>query len=58
MPKKKSTISAELRNYLSELGRKGGKRSAEGRMEKLTPEQRSQIARNAARARWEKKDQK
>jgi len=34
------------------LGRRGGKKSAKGRMEKLTPEQRSEIARNASLARW------
>jgi len=33
-----------------ELGRKGGK----VRAEKLTPEQRSEIARRAAEARWKK----
>jgi hypothetical protein len=40
------------------LGRLGGKKSGPARMEKLTPEQRSQIARNAAKARWGKKTQK
>jgi hypothetical protein len=34
------------------LGRLGGKKSAKGRMEKLTPEQRRQLASNAARKRW------
>jgi hypothetical protein len=29
-----------------------GKRSAKARMKKLTPEQRSEYARNAAMARW------
>jgi len=37
------------------LGRLGGKKSAAGRMKKLTPEQRSKIARNAAQTRWGKK---
>jgi hypothetical protein len=32
------------------LGRKGGK----ARLQKMTPEQRSDIARKAVRARWEK----
>jgi hypothetical protein len=32
------------------LGRKGGKKSAAGRMEKMTPEQRSEVARIAAAA--------
>jgi len=37
------------------LGRLGGKKSAQALMEKITPEKRKEIARNAARARWEKK---
>jgi hypothetical protein len=40
------------------LGRRGGKKSAEARMEKLTPEQRSEIARNAAKRRWEREGKK
>lgn len=35
-----------------ELGRRGGKASGRARMKSLTPEQRSELARNAARARW------
>ena len=34
------------------LGRKGGLASAKARMEKISPERRSEIARNAANARW------
>jgi hypothetical protein len=34
------------------LGRLGGKKSAKGRMEKMTPEQRKEVARQAAKARW------
>jgi hypothetical protein len=37
---------------LVRLGREGGKKGAKARMEKLTPAQRSEIARVAARARW------
>jgi hypothetical protein len=37
-----------------ELGRLGGKKGGKARAEKLTPEQRSEIARKAARARWSK----
>jgi hypothetical protein len=33
-----------------------GKRSAKGRMKKISPEQRSEYARNAARAWWAKRD--
>lgn len=34
------------------LGRRGGLKGGKARAEKLTPEQRSEIARKAARARW------
>lgn len=36
-----------------ERGRKGGKKGGTARANKLTPEQRSALARNAALARWE-----
>jgi len=35
-----------------ELGRKGGIKGGKARAEKLTPEQRSEIAKKAAAARW------
>jgi len=35
------------------LGRKGGLKGGKARAEKLTPEERSLMAQNAARARWE-----
>jgi hypothetical protein len=37
-----------------ELGRRGGLKGGRARAEKLTPEQRSEIARKAAAARWER----
>jgi len=37
------------------LGRLGGKKGGKARAESLTPEQRKEIARKAAKARWEKK---
>ena len=40
-----------------ELGRLGGLKGGKARAEKLTPEQRSEIARNAVKARWSKKDE-
>ena len=36
------------------LGRKGGLKGGKARAKKLTPEQRSEIARKAARSRWRK----
>lgn len=37
-----------------ELGRLGGKKGGPARAKKLSPERRREIARKAARARWEK----
>jgi hypothetical protein len=37
-----------------ELGRLGGKKGGKARAEKLTPEQRKEIAQRAAKARWAK----
>lgn len=39
-----------ISEVMREMGRKGGKLSGKARMEKLTPEQRSEIARKAAAA--------
>jgi hypothetical protein len=36
------------------LGRKGGAKGGRARAKKLTPEQRSEIAKKAAKARWSK----
>lgn len=42
----------------AELGRRGGKKGGRARAEKLSPDERSEIASLAARARWKKaKDQ-
>jgi hypothetical protein len=38
-----------------ELGRLGGQKGGKARAEKLTPEQRKEIAQKAAKARWGKK---
>lgn len=51
---KRSVIS----EYLGMIGRKGGRASGKARMLKLTPEQRSEIARKAALARWAKAKRK
>lgn len=39
------------------FGRFGGKKDGKARAEKLTKEQRSEVASEAAKARWEKKRQ-
>jgi hypothetical protein len=41
-------MKKEVRAYFSRLGKKSGK----ARMQKLTPEERSRLARLAAKARW------
>lgn len=38
------------------LGRRGGLKGGRARAEKLTPEQRREIARKAAEARWSKSE--
>jgi hypothetical protein len=43
---------SEISRIMSAMGRKGGKKSAKSRMTLLTKEQRSNIALNAAKARW------
>jgi hypothetical protein len=43
-----------LSQIMAQMGRKGGKKGGKRRMETMTPEQRSQIALNAAKARWGK----
>jgi len=39
------------------LGKLGASKGGKARAEKLTPEQRKEIARRAAKARWDKKRQ-
>jgi hypothetical protein len=39
------------------LGRKGGKKGGKVRAERMTPEERSEAARKAARARWNKNEE-
>jgi hypothetical protein len=45
MPKNRAAVA---------LGRLGGKKGGKARAKKLTPEQRSEIAKKAAKARWAK----
>ena len=51
----KRKLSAEALEYFREQGRKGGKLGAKARMTKLTPEQRSEIAKKAVAAREAKR---
>jgi len=43
-----------FRRYLAQLGRKGGLKGGPARAEKMTPQERSESARRAVMARWEK----
>jgi hypothetical protein len=43
---------SEIAKYLSEIGRKGGLKGGKARAEKLTSEQRRNIAIKAAHVRW------
>ena len=56
MAKQRPELSKEALEFFREHGRRGGKKSGKARLEKLTPEQRSRLARNAAKARWKSKD--
>jgi hypothetical protein len=49
-----SLISKVMQEMGRKGGKKGGKKGAKMRAEALTPEQRSQIARKAAKTRWAK----
>jgi hypothetical protein len=43
-----------MAEYFSKLGKKGGKKGGPARAAKLTAEQRSESARKAVKARWDK----
>ncbi len=51
---KKSKLPPEVRAFFVQQGKKGGKLSGAARMEKLTPEQRREVAKKAVQARWAK----
>jgi hypothetical protein len=49
-PPTKEQVSA----FMSAMGRKGGKIGGKKRLQTMTAEERSAVARNAARVRWKK----
>jgi hypothetical protein len=57
MSEDKEWADEELRALARELGRRGGLKGGKARAEKLTPEERKEIARKAAKARWDKRGQ-
>lgn len=48
-------VPSDKNPHAVELGRLGGQKGGKARAEKLTKEQRSEIAKKAAKARWDKK---
>lgn len=53
--KRNRSLKDSLRRLAVRNGRKGGRMQSEGRMKKLTPKQRQEIARNAIKTRWAKR---
>ncbi len=45
---------ADISRFMAEMGRRGGKIGGKRRLVTMTPEERSEIALRAARARWSK----
>jgi len=55
-PEPETPAKEDTRNpHAVALGRLGGKKGGKARAAKLTPEERKEAARKAAKARWEKK---
>ena len=55
MAEEKNPADVELRELARILGRRGGLKGEKARAAKMTPEERSEPARKAAKARWDKK---
>ena len=48
-------VPKAISRVMAQMGRRGGKIGGKRRLETMTPEQRSQVASDAAKARWAKK---
>ncbi len=55
---KRDPVSEAARLIGSRGGKKGGRKGGKKRMAALTPEQRKELARKAARARWDRRKRK
>src|SRR5215204_5228305 len=55
MPPEPVSSPSLISKVMAEMGRKGGRIGGKRRLETLTDRRRSQIAKNAAKARWSKK---
>lgn len=53
-PKASPAIPANLSDYMSKIGRKGGQIGGKRRLKTMTAAQRKSVAVKAARARWKK----
>ena len=55
---RKPELPEDIRAYFARMGAEGGRIGAERRMEKISPERRREIARNAIAARWARRDER
>ena len=55
MAEEQNQPDEELRELARRLGRRGGLKGGPARAAKMSPEERSESARKAAKARWDKK---
>jgi hypothetical protein len=53
---KRKRLPPDVRELFRAWGRQGGKEGGAKRMAALTPEERTKLARKAARARWRKRN--
>jgi len=49
-----SLVPQSISDYMAQIGRKGGEIGGKRRLKTMTREERSRVARKAARARWNK----
>ena len=54
-PPEAITPPVDLSQYMAAIGRKGGQIGGKRRLKTMTKEQRSRVAKKAARARWKKR---
>ena len=53
---KRKGLSEEALEFFRAQGKRGGLKGSKARMKKMTPEERTAIAKRAAAVRWGKKD--
>ena len=53
VPKKKGKLPKDVRAWFAEQGRLGGLKGGKARLATMTTEERKEVARKAARARWD-----